>query len=232
MFLEEIHRRLKEPFNPKAIHWRVGATTKDKKKGIALAYLDARDVMDRLDEVVGFECWSDEYKESPTGRIICELSIAIPDDEQGFGHTWVVKSDGAGDTAVEGEKGAMSDAFKRAAVKWGIGRYLYRLSNIWVELDQYKKITQTPKLPPEALPGPRSTLAEHTAAVREYWDSIVTVKEAISGNGEIGYADAAKAWFDIDNSVKEKLWLSTRDGGIWTTDERKFIKEELRSHLK
>jgi hypothetical protein len=25
----------------------------------------------------------------------------------------------------------MSDAFKRAAVKWGIGRYLYRLPNVW-----------------------------------------------------------------------------------------------------
>lgn len=246
MSLEEIHRRLKEPFEPSAIHWRVGATTKDKKKGIALAYLDARDVMDRLDEVVGFEGWKDSYHAEPPrsvrkedrkatpkvhymeqipGRVICTISILID------GH-WISKSDGAGETAVEGEKGGISDAFKRCAVKWGIGRYLYRLSNIWVELDQYKKIIQTPKLPPEAIPGPRVTLAEHTAAVRDNWNSIVAVKDAVnSSDDEELKVNGAEAWFELDNAVKEKLWLSTRDGGIWTPAERKFIKEELRSHL-
>ena len=32
-----LYEALKEPFNPKVIHWRVGATSKDKSKGIALA---------------------------------------------------------------------------------------------------------------------------------------------------------------------------------------------------
>jgi hypothetical protein len=47
----------------------------------------------------------------------------------------VVKSNGAGDTDVEGPKGALSDAFKRAAVLWGIGRYLYSLDSPWVALE-------------------------------------------------------------------------------------------------
>jgi hypothetical protein len=47
----------------------------------------------------------------------------------------VVKSNGAGDTDVEGPKGALSDAFKRAAVLWGIGRYLYSLESPWVALE-------------------------------------------------------------------------------------------------
>jgi hypothetical protein len=229
MSLEEIHRRLKEPFDPRAIHWRVGATSKAKDKGLALAYLDARDVMDRLDSVVGFESWQDEYDETKTGRIVCKISVDVH-SSGGDPFNWVSKSDGAGDTAVEGEKGAMSDAFKRAAVKWGIGRYLYRLDSLWAPIDQYKKITQVPKLPDWALPGPRTTLAEHTAAVRDNWESIVVVKGALS-DGPVSLSEGAEAWFELDDKAKEKLWISTRDGGIWTPEERKFIKEELRSHL-
>jgi hypothetical protein len=48
----------------------------------------------------------------------------------------VWKSDGAGDSDVEAEKGAVSDAFKRAAVKWGVGRYLYDLDSPWVALEK------------------------------------------------------------------------------------------------
>ena len=48
-----IYDELKAPFPGDKIHWRVGARTKDKSKGIPLAYIDARDVMERLDEVLG-----------------------------------------------------------------------------------------------------------------------------------------------------------------------------------
>ena len=99
---------------------------------MALAYLDARDVMDRLDLVCGPENWQSEYVETAKGRVICKIGIRVTDD-------WVWKSDGAGDTAVEGEKGGISDAFKRAAVHWGIGRYLYRLSAPWVPCDTYER---------------------------------------------------------------------------------------------
>jgi len=99
---------------------------------MALAYLDARDVMDRLDEVCGPENWQSLFDETPRGRVICRLGIRIGDD-------WVYKSDGAGDTDVEGEKGGISDALKRAAVSWGIGRYLYRLDSPWVACDVTEK---------------------------------------------------------------------------------------------
>lgn len=112
-----------------SIHWRAQSVSKknpDAPKAMALAYMDARDVQDRLDEVCGPENWSDSYVETPKGRIICTISINC-------GVAWVSKSDGAGDTAVEGEKGGISDAFKRAAVKWGVGRYLYDMPTPWVE---------------------------------------------------------------------------------------------------
>lgn len=120
-----IFDQLAAEFPREDVHWRAQTLTQDGSKALALAYIDARDVMDRLDEVCGPESWSDSYVETAKGRVICSIAIKTPDEG------WVTKSDGAGDTDVEGDKGGMSDAFKRAAVKWGIGRYLYRLPNVW-----------------------------------------------------------------------------------------------------
>jgi len=125
-------KKLSEPFSPAQTHWRVGSTTKDKKKCMALAYIDARDVMDRLDEVLGMENWQCRYSHTAT-KTVCEIGVRIKDE-------WVWKSNGAGDTAVEADKGALSDAFKRTAVLWGVGRYLYGLDTPWVNIDQYKRI--------------------------------------------------------------------------------------------
>ena len=115
---------LSKPFPAESIHWRAQTVTRNGDKALALAYVDARDVMDHLDRVVGPENWQDSYTETAKGRVICTIKLRIGDE-------WVGKSDGAGDTAVEGEKGGISDAFKRAAVKWGIARYLYDLGNVW-----------------------------------------------------------------------------------------------------
>lgn len=116
--------QLSAPFPPSAIHWRAQTVTRDGDKALALAYLDARDVMDRLDAACGPANWRDSYVETPKGRTLCTLEIRVDGE-------WIAKSDGAGDTDVEGEKGSISDALKRAAVKWGIGRYLYDLGNVW-----------------------------------------------------------------------------------------------------
>lgn len=121
--------KLSAPFPPSAISWRVGATNADKTKGLALAYIDARDVMNRLDEVCGPASWQDEYIETPKGRVLCRIGIRCDD-------VWVWKGDGAGDSDVEAEKGAISDALKRAAVKWGVGRYLYDMPATWVAIKQ------------------------------------------------------------------------------------------------
>lgn len=115
---------LKKEFPREKVSWRAQTTTKDGSRAMALAYIDARDVMNRLDDVCGSENWQDSY-EIAEGRTICKLMVKI-------GDYWVGKSDGAGETQVEADKGAMSDAFKRAAVKWGIGRYLYDMPAPWV----------------------------------------------------------------------------------------------------
>jgi hypothetical protein len=116
--------KLCAPFPPSAIHWRVGNVfSKDglESTAMVLAYLDARDVMDRLDEVAGPSNWQCRYSHADK-KTICDIGIRIDGD-------WVWKADGAGDTDIEADKGALSDAFKRAAVRWGIGRYLYGLGD-------------------------------------------------------------------------------------------------------
>lgn len=143
--MESITQRLKEPFPANKVHWRVGATNAKKNngvptKGIALAYLNARDVMKRLDDVCG-DLWQVEYPFDGC----CRIGVKIDNE-------WVWRSNGAGETAVEGEKGKFSDAFKRAAVLWGVGRYLYYLDNVWVDVDKWKSITKPPVLPVWALP--------------------------------------------------------------------------------
>lgn len=123
--------QLSAPFPQDAVSWRAQNVTKDGSKALALAYIDARDVMNRLDEVVGAERWQCRY--TFAGAItICEIGIKIGDE-------WVWKSNGAGNTDVEAEKGAASDAFKRAAVLWGIGRYLYALESVWVPCESYQR---------------------------------------------------------------------------------------------
>jgi hypothetical protein len=117
---------LSAPFSTDAIDWRVGSTSGDKSKGLALAYVDARTVMDRLDLVCGVDGWENEYTFGPGGLVVCDLRIKMPD-----GH-FISKCDGAGETDVEGQKGALSDALKRAAVRFGVGRYLYGMDSPWV----------------------------------------------------------------------------------------------------
>lgn len=129
--MSNLLEQLSAPFPQDAISWRAQNVTKDGTKALALAYIDARDVMNRLDEVVGAERWQCRY--TFAGAItICEIGIKVGDE-------WVWKSNGAGNTDVEAEKGAASDAFKRAAVLWGVGRYLYALESVWVPCDSYQR---------------------------------------------------------------------------------------------
>ena len=113
---EFVEKQLKAPFSPNKIKWR--ASNFNGNKSSALLYLDARDVMDRLDEVFGIGRWMTDYTDLET-RCVCKLSVSF----NGWG--WTHKSDVGTQSTFEGEKGMYSDALKRAAVQFGVGRYLY-----------------------------------------------------------------------------------------------------------
>ncbi len=187
---------LRKPFAPDRISWRVGSTNADKTKGMALAYLDARDVQDRLDEVCGIEGWQCRFPHAGV-KTVCEIGILITAGGTLTGphKEWVWKADGAGDSDIEAEKGALSDAFKRAAVKWGIGRYLYDLESPWVALDG-KRIAQHEYKRLEALLGAK-------------------------GNGE--EPGLARNWVDQQKALLSDAttlpnltdWLDKHGGGSW-----------------
>ena len=126
-----IFEQLRSEFPRNAISWRAQSMKQDGTAAMALAYIDARDVMNRLDDVLGPEGWQCRYPHA-NGKTVCEIGIRV-------GEEWIWKADGAGDSDIEAEKGALSDAFKRAAVRWGIGRYLYDLDSPWVDCESYER---------------------------------------------------------------------------------------------
>lgn len=122
--IEQIMQKLKAPFNEDQLEFRVGATNKDKTMGLALPYVQARAIQDRLDEVVGFNNWKANYREVKDG-FLCSLAIKINNE-------WIDKEDGAQLTEFESVKGGISSAFKRVASSgFGVGRYLYAVRTQW-----------------------------------------------------------------------------------------------------
>src|SRR5688572_14513583 len=99
--MSDVLAALAAPFDPALVSWRPGSTSKDKTKAKALAYLDARDVMRRLDEVCGPH-WQCRYLPMPNGTTCCEIGIRIDQE-------WIFRANGAGNTDIEGEKGGYSD---------------------------------------------------------------------------------------------------------------------------
>lgn len=149
----EITRALAVPFEDREVKFKPQAVKNNR--ALALAYVDVRVIMDRLDEVLGVARWQDSYELLPDGSVQCQLRVRI-------GNEWITKTDvGSPSEQPDGGdrlKAAYSDALKRAAVKFGVGRYLYRLPQQWADFDPVKKqFVSSPKLPNWALPGKEPT---------------------------------------------------------------------------
>lgn len=130
-----IQEELARPFAPEDLEWRIQVTSKDKTSGLAIPYVTNRAIQDRLDEVVGPENWYNDYKpwhgNGKKDAQICGISIYF--EGKGF----ITKWDGAEDSDIEPIKGGLSDSMKRAAVQWGIGRVLYKMTKpLWVRIEQ------------------------------------------------------------------------------------------------
>lgn len=173
---------LEEPFPPHMVKWRPGKTFAAKgggKRCIALAYIDARDVINRFNEVVGAHRWYERFR--AYGQIvICSIAVDLFNDaEASPRHRWPAREDGAGMTQVAAEKGGLSSARKRAAAIWGVGLYLYRLGVTYAAYDERKKripdaelFRLGQELPEWAKPGgskepSREEAAERAATQRE-----------------------------------------------------------------
>lgn len=123
--MKELERKLRDPFDPKNVEWRVNHVTEKNglKKAMVVAYVQNRAIQERLDEVFGICGWQNQYKEMHDG-IICGITVSINGKD-------ITKWDGADRTSFEATKGGLSNSMKRAASQWGIGRYLYNLEAQW-----------------------------------------------------------------------------------------------------
>jgi hypothetical protein len=127
---------LDEPFTAADIEWRIqqsGKTGNGNLWAMVLAYVTNRAIMKRLDDVCGKAGWRNEYRDIPNnGGVECGISIKVDGE-------WITKWDAAENTQVEAVKGGRSGAMKRAAVQWGIGRYLYNLEEGFAQVSPDKK---------------------------------------------------------------------------------------------
>lgn len=145
MTQDEIMQALAAPFAAKDVEWRVQNTNKEHTRGMAVPYIDSRAIQNRLDSVVGIYNWKPEYrpwhqvekvdkdrqqKGAPNASQLCGLSIYCTERQE-----WIQKWDAAENSDIEPVKGGISDSFKRAAVLWNVGRYLYDLEPVWVDVE-------------------------------------------------------------------------------------------------
>ena len=134
---EKILEQLSFPFPAKALQWRVGPCNRDKTRGVALAYVDSRDYIERLNAVLGLG-WEDAYTFTVVGtRIVCKCELRLH-----LGGQSIVRT-GDGDCELSDPNAttvASAQAFKRACVKFGLGAYLYGLPLEWVALEGDKNI--------------------------------------------------------------------------------------------
>lgn len=178
-----IHEQLLQPFSTSDVEWRIQNTNKDKSRGLAVPYIDSRAIQYRLDAVVGPFGWRSTYQPwhqtDKKASQLCTIYLYMESRKE-----WIDKCDGAENTDIEPIKGGISDSFKRAAVMWGIGRYLYSLEGVWVQLKdgkyiadgEYQKLdaayekmvtTLTGQAPPKATARQRATAPPDAAAPQE-----------------------------------------------------------------
>jgi hypothetical protein len=151
---------LTEPFDPSVIKWRVTHTSRDGDRGAVIAFADPRAYTDRLNQLFTPTGWTRSYEVSTvssvtrmkkdkliqTGKVLvtCTLTINGLGCHSGSGEEWADEENAM--TSAEAQ------AFKRAASCFGLGRYLYNFTEIWVPLNEHRQPMQFPQLPQWALP--------------------------------------------------------------------------------
>lgn len=179
-------KKLSAEFPRECVSWRAQTVTESngKTSALALAYIDGRDVMNRLDEVCGVSGWQCRYTHAEQ-KTVCEIGIKIEGE-------WIWKADGAGDTDIEAEKGSLTDAYKRAAVRWGVGRYLYSLGSPWVPCEAWfhkeknKWIFKSFKVDPwTCLQAPVKAVFDNASLRNKYFENVINSFDAARSMEEL-----------------------------------------------
>lgn len=144
--------------------WRIQSFSKNKPQATVIPYIDARDAMRLLDDVVGQENWQDQYTVI-NGQMFAGVGIYVNGQ-------WVWKWDTGTESQTEKEKGIVSDSFKRACVKWGIGRFLYDIDIQYIDTNEKK--TENPR----NYPYPVDKNGKRIWDLTEHMNTMLTQKPA------------------------------------------------------
>jgi hypothetical protein len=150
--VQTLFQELEVPFDPSVIEWRVTNAMKDKPRGQVVPYADQRAYTDRLNVLVTPAGWTRKYaihtsanfQRGKDQRIVakilvtCDLTIFGLGSHSATGEEWA-DDDNAGTSAE-------AQAFKRACSCFGLGRYLYYFTGVWVDLDERKRPKNIPRL--------------------------------------------------------------------------------------
>jgi len=124
---ETILAELSAPFTMIGLDGRIYPDLKWRPVGADFcgAYIDARQAINRLNEVLGIEGWSNQLIETSSSGLICELSLIIEGVQ-------ITKSNVGTKSNKDPEKGQASSAIKRAASVFGVGAYIYEMAPVKV----------------------------------------------------------------------------------------------------
>jgi hypothetical protein len=190
--IRQLVAALEAPFDPRIIEWRVCNTSNftGNLRGQLVAYADSRAYQDRLNALFTPAGWTRKYERQFSGEIqrdrdkkttpkvfvTCELTIHGLGSNSSTGEAW----------ADDDNSGTMAEAqsFKRAASCFGLGRYLYEVEKVWVDLDDRKRPVAVPSLPTWATPeGWSKGLRPEFGARKEF---VVSKEHNNRGNPEQG----------------------------------------------
>lgn len=134
-----ILNQLKEVFPINKLKWRIISVFEKEGRGlsgIVAPYIDSRELMNRLDNVLGGK-WACNYNLiNCNGLLAVECTISITTNEGIISRSDIADVDvnsSFGSSSIL--KSGYSNSFKRAAVAWGLGRYLYSLDNYFVPIE-------------------------------------------------------------------------------------------------
>lgn len=155
---------LAAPFRDEELKWRAGATWEQNgvKFTRPLVYVDVRTVCNRLDAVLGIHGWSSEITPISSGIYCCKITA------HALGGVSRMDIGQAGENEAEREKSGVSDAIKRAAVQFGVGRYLYGLEQMPVQMERVGPNWRLPSSwRPHTGSGAPTPLAANNGAARK-----------------------------------------------------------------
>ena len=213
---QQIGPRLTEPFcTPK---WRVQRTSKERvqgkypegTRGLVVAYIDARQVFSRLDELFGPDGWQTGYRvlDAASGAIECTLTIAgISKSDVGYPNR---------SGSEEPLKAAYSDATKRAAVQWGIGRWLYELPSRWSALDERGQPIDGERRPVATGQQPVASVQNRPPATEQ--------KSPPNGNGSVNGEATPKQRAFIERLCAAK----GEDAAAWPAHSKQEASESIK----